>query len=148
MNGGSILHGSIGDLVFSDYFFGQSLDYKKLIQNLVKTPGKCKAEEIETLIDKLVHIKTIIPLFIDDCANKILSTDPKIFGFTSSYNQNCSSLLLAKKIKEKEDIPIIFGGSNSEGIMGFVMLKRFPQVDYVCSRGWRNCLLRICNASS
>ena len=56
-----------------------------------------------------------------------------LFGFSTSYAQNCASLSLAKRLKERcPHIPIIFGGANCAGGMGETMLKLFPFIDYVC----------------
>ncbi|MCX6690660.1 MAG: hypothetical protein NTW33_01085 [Methanoregula sp.] len=55
-------------------------------------------------------------------------------GFSSSFEQHCASLALAKRIKSRfPDVRIIFGGSNCFGAMGDVLCRCFPFIDYVCT---------------
>ncbi|HKG06437.1 MAG TPA: RiPP maturation radical SAM C-methyltransferase, partial [Pedobacter sp.] len=74
-----------------------------------------------------------IPTFLDDCVKLILTDNPKIIGFTSTFHQTCSSLALAKLLKQQTNAPIIFGGANCEGQMGSAILANFDFIDYVCS---------------
>src|SRR5215204_910260 len=54
-----------------------------------------------------------------------------IVGFTSSFEQNVSSLALARRIKEKwPGVVIVFGGANYDGEMGPEYVRAFPWIDY------------------
>ena len=55
----------------------------------------------------------------------------RIVGFTSTFEQNVSSLALARRIKEKwPEVVIVFGGANYDGEMGPEYVRAFPWIDY------------------
>ena len=73
--------------------------------------------------------------FIERCAKKLQATKAPIVAFTTSFNQTCACLAIAKRLKEMPNPPTIcFGGANCEGEMGFEVIRSFPWVDYVCTR--------------
>ena len=54
-----------------------------------------------------------------------------IVGFTSTFEQNVSSLALARRIKAKwPEVVIVFGGANYDGDMGPEYVRAFPWIDY------------------
>jgi ribosomal peptide maturation radical SAM protein 1 len=68
--------------------------------------------------------------FIDWCAGRVLECKPKIVGFTSVFQQNVASLALAGRIKQRDtEVFVLFGGANSEGVMGAEMVRQFAFVD-------------------
>jgi len=72
--------------------------------------------------------------FIEELAADILSKNPKIVGCTSTFQQNCASLALLKRLKAKNpDIITMMGGCNCEGIMGQTLSEEFLWVDYIFS---------------
>jgi magnesium-protoporphyrin IX monomethyl ester (oxidative) cyclase len=87
------------------------------------------------LKDRLIGAREKVEAFVNFCVDEIENVRPHVLGFTTMFSQNCSSLAVARRVKERlgKDAPaIIFGGSNCEGIMGYTMLKVFPWIDYVC----------------
>ncbi len=72
--------------------------------------------------------------FVEEAAQRILKLNPKIVGCSSTYQQNCASLALLKKIKEKKnDVVTIMGGPNCDGAMGMAIKRSFNWVDFVVS---------------
>ena len=72
--------------------------------------------------------------FLVHCLDSFSWQDVKIAGFSSSFNQNLASLALAKRLKDNfPHITIVFGGANSETVMGEQLCRSFPFVDYVFS---------------
>jgi ribosomal peptide maturation radical SAM protein 1 len=72
--------------------------------------------------------------FLKQMADELLQKQPRIIGFSSTFQQNCASLQLARLIKAKNPgIITVFGGANCEGPMGAAILKHHPQVDQVFS---------------
>jgi ribosomal peptide maturation radical SAM protein 1 len=72
--------------------------------------------------------------FIDNLATTIVAKRPKIVGCTSTFQQNCASLALLRKIKALDNsIITLMGGANCEGIMGQTISRQFNWVDYVFS---------------
>lgn len=83
---------------------------------------------------EIMRILEHVDAFLEHCYCEITRQKRDLVGFTSMFDQNCSSIALAKLIKQKApDIPIIFGGANCEGEMGMSLLKSVPWVDFVCS---------------
>lgn len=77
-------------------------------------------------------VDDIIPNFIDECLTEIDWSKYKVIGFSNLFAQTLSSLLLARKLKERHpDAVIVFGGANMDSEMGFEIIRAFDWVDYV-----------------
>jgi ribosomal peptide maturation radical SAM protein 1 len=73
-----------------------------------------------------------VPRFIDDCVTRVAWERYQVVGFTTTFAQSLSSLLLARRIKEKfPAVKIIFGGANVDDEMGVEFMKGFEWIDYV-----------------
>ncbi len=84
--------------------------------------------------ENLLAIRQTAEQFIDELAEEVLAKNPKIVGCSSTFQQNCASLALLRKIKAKRpDIITLMGGANCEGIMGQTISDCFDWVDYVFS---------------
>ena len=125
------------------------MDIRTCIHDMMKKSSNNTTHDLDIIVEEIEQTKKLVPMFIENCANEIVDHQPQLVGFSTSYYQNCSSLCVAKRIKEKIDIPIVFGGANCEGEMGFTLLCCFSQIDYVCSGDGDNsfiefvkCLLR------
>ncbi len=88
-------------------------------------------------IEQIVNIQAIKKQsanFISYAATKLVAKKPTLIGFSTSFQQNCSSLAIAAKIRELDpQIVICFGGANCEGEMGEALVEQFSQIDYVFS---------------
>ena len=83
---------------------------------------------------QMLEIRKKAEQFVDDMAITILAKNPKIVGCTSTFQQNCASLALLRKLKAANpNIITLMGGANCEGIMGQTISEEFPWVDYVFS---------------
>ena len=61
--------------------------------------------------------------FLDACLDAVERDAPDIVGFTTSFQQNCASLALARRIKARRPATVIvFGGANCRGEMGIELL--------------------------
>jgi ribosomal peptide maturation radical SAM protein 1 len=123
----------LGELIFSPFI----KDFETTKDNLLVTRALESPHILEESAGlnakKLRRIQEMIPEFLDSCADEVLRERPEMIGFSSTFEQNCASLALARRIKYRETIPIIFGGANCEGDMGITLLRLFPYVDFVCS---------------
>lgn len=89
----------------------------------------------QDLRERLIQAREKVEPLINSCVDHVERINPKILGFSTMFSQNCSSLAVARRVKERLGArapTVILGGSNCEGIMGYTMLKAFPWVDYVC----------------
>ncbi|MCX6621324.1 MAG: RiPP maturation radical SAM C-methyltransferase, partial [Acidobacteria bacterium] len=85
-------------------------------------------------IGRLFDARHQTHLFVERSAERILSEGPAIIGLSTSFQQNCASLAIAREIKRRDPrVAICFGGANCDGEMGRALLKSFPQVDFVFS---------------
>jgi ribosomal peptide maturation radical SAM protein 1 len=85
-------------------------------------------------IARILHIRELVPHYLDHCMETVPWQDYQVVGFTSTFEQNIASLALAKRIKTKHPkIKVVFGGANWEGEMGIALHETFDFVDYVCS---------------
>ncbi len=95
-------------------------------------PGAGDEPAGERTVARLRRLRALAPAFLEACLDDIVSLDPGIVGFTSSFGQNVASLALAQRIKAR--IPatkIVFGGANCDGPMGAALHRLFPWVDVV-----------------
>lgn len=73
-----------------------------------------------------------VPRFIDACMEEIDWTKYDVVGFTTTFAQSLSSLLLAWKIRQvNPTCAIVFGGANVDSEMGVEALRAFGWIDYV-----------------
>lgn len=122
---------------FNDYLIGEwTFSQSAFLQNDLDDEGffalfrdldKPKKQMLLSIRDSATN-------FIDDMAKSVLAKQPKIVGCTSTFQQNCASLALLRKIKNADpSIITLMGGANCEGIMGQTISKEFTWVDYVFS---------------
>ncbi|GAA4493705.1 RiPP maturation radical SAM C-methyltransferase [Actinoallomurus oryzae] len=72
--------------------------------------------------------------FVELAAREILRERPDLVGFTTTFQQNVSSLAVARRIKQlRPDVQVVFGGGNCDGPMGAALHRNFPFVDHVVS---------------
>ncbi len=134
-------HDMIGEWLFTDELYGREDTSTQFIYDIVLGNDKNHSKDLISkkrvdrgFVDNLLKAKLQIKKFIDLCLEQIVQYRPTIIGFTSVFQQQLSSLLLAKRVKELlPSVVIVFGGANNEGVMGRQVLESFPWVDYVIS---------------
>lgn len=87
--------------------------------------------ELREIIDE---IRAAAGRFVDETAERVLSTNPAIVGCTSLFFQHVPSLALLRRVRELSPSTVtVLGGGNCETIMGRTTHASFPWVDYVVS---------------
>jgi len=85
-------------------------------------------------IRKLADARRHVEPFLDECADAVLALRPRLVGITTVFQQHVASLALAKRLKARAPtVPIVFGGSNCEGVMGAETVRQFPFIDAAVS---------------
>ncbi|MEV3960359.1 RiPP maturation radical SAM C-methyltransferase [Nocardia sp. NPDC050193] len=80
----------------------------------------------------IIRMRELADDFVASVTDDILNTDPALVGFTSTFSQSVASLAVAKRIKRyAPEIRTLFGGYNTEGIMGATLHREFHFVDLV-----------------
>jgi len=81
---------------------------------------------------------------LENIVDKI-HTGYDLVGFSVCFNQLFASLLVAKKLKERNSsFTIVFGGSSCVGKMGHSLLDNFPWIDFVIDGEGEKPLHRLC----
>jgi ribosomal peptide maturation radical SAM protein 1 len=98
---------------------------RQLVEQLYK-----HSRNSEELCQQIAN--SYVPKFIDESMSRIDWGRYMAVGFTTTFAQSLSSLLLARKIKEKyPTVKIILGGANVDSDMGVEIMKCCDWVDYV-----------------
>jgi len=137
------------DFLFSDWTFGRSVfnenpdkdrQYALRMAELIASSSvipfeKSEAKlDIEVILASLHELRDCADAFVDECARRILSFQPKIVGCTSSLQQHLASVALLKRIHElSPDTITVIGGANSDGCIGEATHRSFPWIDYSVS---------------
>ena len=86
------------------------------------------------LLQAVLRARAHAAVFVAQCAQHICAAAPAIVGLTSTFQQHCAALAIARAVKQlRPDITICLGGANCEGEMGRATLDNFPYVDQVFS---------------
>jgi ribosomal peptide maturation radical SAM protein 1 len=93
----------------------------------------CRAEGMpKQLCAKLRHLRELVPLYLESCADEILERKPGVVGFTLTFSQVMASMALAHTLKARDPkLKIVVGGSGCEGPMGTALLAAFDVIDVV-----------------
>jgi ribosomal peptide maturation radical SAM protein 1 len=85
-------------------------------------------------IDRVLAARENSGAFLDEVLEELLRDEPRIVGFTSTFQQHVASLALAKRIKAaRPGTFIIMGGANCEAAMGAETVRQFPFIDATLS---------------
>ncbi|CAN5819189.1 RiPP maturation radical SAM C-methyltransferase [soil metagenome] len=127
-------------LLLSAILGGEQLFARALFGDCVPPDSEYYREALETkstsadVPARMEQIRRYVPEFLAACLEQIPWHAYDLIGFTSLFEQNLSSLSLARLVKERyPDKVIVFGGANCEDILGLSLHRCFPFVDFVCS---------------
>ena len=132
----------VGEWIFSGALFEQSdEDARRYVDDILQGGNSLhrpmhdkKASYNKQIVERLLEIRSRVPDFLDQCVEGVLKRNPRIVGFTSTFQQHIPSLALAKRLKLIDpSLYIVFGGANCESVMGAELVKQFPFVDAVVS---------------
>lgn len=120
-----------GDWTFTRWLYGaRHVEEERFCREILRDTWRLGDQDIQ----RITRIRDMAGHFLDHCMAATPWEEYAVVGFTSTFEQNISSLSLAKRIKAAfPEIHIVFGGANWEGEMGLELHRRFPFVDYACS---------------
>lgn len=99
------------------------------------------------LADTLSGIGEQACAFVDELAETIVASRPRIVGCSSVFQQHCASLALLRRVKELDPaIVTMIGGANCEAEMGVATHTHYPWVDFVVSGEAEGLLPDLCRA--
>ncbi len=140
-SGFPVNHDMLGEWIFSPSLFDNWQDNTDFIDEIVlgNNPShhktKYNRQKISAdFIKKIMAIREKVLPFLATCLDRVLGKEAAVVGFTSVFQQQVSSLALAKRIKLTDaESRICFGGANNEGRMGLEVIRKFSFLDYVIS---------------
>lgn len=122
----------LGEWIFASHFHNlsesESSDYvsRFLVNNGWEMPGSLRRVVLD--------VQKLVPTFISLCQKSAPWFSYGVVGFTNSFEQTFSSLLLSRILKNSyPTIRIAFGGANCESVMGEQLLKSYPHLDFVAT---------------
>jgi ribosomal peptide maturation radical SAM protein 1 len=129
LSNGMSTNALIGEWFFADCVFGDAIppeyEYVSRVLSSYATPD---------LIADVLEARRFRHSFVERCAAKISEIKPRIVGFTTTFDQTCACLAVAKVIKSGGNPPlVVFGGANCEGGMGRQLLASVDWIDNVCT---------------
>ena len=119
---------SLGEWLFSRVVdpVGSVEDYLTLCERSIR-PGQ--AVELRRLVEKTLPIVAHI---VEETAQRIARSAPRIVGLSSSFQQQMSSVALATRLRELiPGVKLVLGGANCSSPMGEAMFKGYPVFDGV-----------------
>ena len=127
-----------GEWIFAKYLFDEPHPrHQAYVDDVLRRKSPLNSRQAlvaEDYIETLFDVETAIERFLELAVDEVLAKNPKIVGFTSTFQQHIASLCLAKRLKARNpDIFIVMGGGNCEGLMGVETIHQFPFVDAIVS---------------
>ena len=118
-----------GEWVFARELFSDSeIHHQEYVDEVLVRYGSFDREKL----DRVSRMANLVPPFMDYCMRAVEWERYSMVGFTSTFEQNLPSLLLAKRLKERyPKLLIAMGGGNCGGEMGVQLHKSFPFLDFV-----------------
>jgi ribosomal peptide maturation radical SAM protein 1 len=133
LDGGLPTQNLTGEWVFAGAAFGEGAAPPDEFERVVlrnSPPGFYDREFTE----RLLRLPEQSLPFIRACADKLDLATYDIVGFTSTFQQNCASLALARELKRRNPgVVTVFGGGNADGVMGEEWLRQVAWLDVVVS---------------
>ena len=130
-------------LSWGDYFGTLKRCLREQHAQYVSTGEVRHGERIGEMLDeaepRLAELYEASPRIIKSWADDVLRANPRVVGFSTTFQQNNASLALAKELRgrvSRDRMLILFGGANCDEAMGQAIEASFPFVDcVVCGEG-------------
>lgn len=118
-----LAHG-LGDWVFAGELYGDP--------GWRLTELRRHAQEWQFELALAERMRQLAGPFVEAAVTEILSGDPDVVGFTTTFMQTVPSLAVARALKQRRpNVRIVFGGANCEGPMGHALHRNHTFVDFV-----------------
>ena len=120
-------HVQLGDWIFKVPPYAESPSEDEEYIAHVRSKGVS-----DDTITVALRMRSLVPEFLEAAADELLEGSPRIVGFSSVFQQNIASLVLAKILKARNpSLIVVFGGGNCDAQMGQTIHECFPWIDFV-----------------
>lgn len=122
----------LGEWIFSAFIRGpgdptHDLAYADEVVSRLPRDAPCDATVLRM-------VRAAADAFLDDVARRIVEVGPRIVGVSTTFQQTCAGLAIARRVKARDPtIVICFGGANCDHPMGEALASAFAQIDHVFS---------------
>jgi len=121
-----------GEWTFRDAAFRNDPEMDRKYADFIN--GYNRSAESAGIVPLIFSVRKKVAPFLEKLVGEIIAKKPFILGISSSFQQNCAALSIARMVRERDpDIVTVLGGANCEGAMGISLLKKFEFIDYVFS---------------
>jgi ribosomal peptide maturation radical SAM protein 1 len=126
-------HDLCGEWIFARAAFGDGVATAAEFDRVVLANGLPEFYDPD-FSQRLLELPAGVDGFIARCADTVGTDRYDIVGFTSTFQQNCASMALARELKGRSpQITTVFGGGNADGEMGAEWLRQVSALDIVVS---------------
>lgn len=123
-----------GDWIFSRALYQPDEKNHERFIRLLARDGASREQ-----IERTVTLSALAPDFVEWLASQLDRMDPDMVGFTTTFQQNTASLVVARLLKRRRpSVWTVFGGANCDGAQGAALHRNFPFIDFVV-RGEGEC---------
>ena len=119
-------------LLAGDWIFAELLELKPEPDLSLALAARLSAVAGAAVWEAMQAVRRDVGFYIETTASKLVAGQPKVVGFSSTFQQTGAALALAAAVKRQAPATIVcMGGANCHGPMGRVLCDRFEQLDYV-----------------
>jgi len=123
----------VGEWLFAREAFGDGVAADEQFSKLVLESGPPEFYD-PALVKQLRELPALSGPYIRACADQVQLDRYDIVGFTSTFQQNCASLALARELKRRRPgVTTLFGGGNADGEMGGEWQRQLDFLDVAVS---------------
>jgi ribosomal peptide maturation radical SAM protein 1 len=124
---------AFGKLSLGDWLFSRVVDPVGTIEDYLALSDASIAprqrEDLRRIIEKASPIAADL---VEEAAQRIARLAPRVVGFSSTFQQQMSSVALARRLREMlPDATFVLGGANCSAPMGEAMFRAYPEFDAV-----------------
>jgi ribosomal peptide maturation radical SAM protein 1 len=128
-----VISNAFGKLSLGEWLFSRLVDPVGSVEDFLALSEASirpqQARELRRLVEKALPIAARI---VEETAERICRRAPRIVGLSSTFQQQMSSVALAKRLRDlMPDVKIVLGGANCSAPMGEAMFRAYPVLDAV-----------------
>lgn len=122
----------LGEWVFA-HLIGERDDFDLLDQHVDEVQASLVSGHPGTPRN-LRRLRDLASEYVNEVAHRLAERAYRVVGLSTSFQQTCPSLAIARRLKQiNSHIVICLGGANCESPMGEQLLESFGYIDYIFS---------------